>query len=143
MRKIGYARVSTSTQNLDRQIGALRAERCDDDDPFSDLILKVEHVFDRAIVFVGPQISAGGRLGAIEPSIRRAEIERARRKRPENLDAYDLYYLRALPMAWAFPPEETSKAIPLLVGRCSLIQATLPYTALRRSAICAASRGAN
>ena len=28
MRKIGYARVSSSTQNLDRQIGALRAERC-------------------------------------------------------------------------------------------------------------------
>ena len=28
MRKIGYARVSTRTQNLDRQIGALRAERC-------------------------------------------------------------------------------------------------------------------
>jgi len=27
MRKVGYARVSTSTQNLDRQIGALRAER--------------------------------------------------------------------------------------------------------------------
>jgi len=30
MRKIGYARVSTSTQSLDRQIGALRAERCDE-----------------------------------------------------------------------------------------------------------------
>src|SRR5262245_32129749 len=28
MRKIGYARVSSSSQNLDRQIGALRAERC-------------------------------------------------------------------------------------------------------------------
>jgi len=30
MRKIGYARVSTPTQSLDRQIGALRAERCDE-----------------------------------------------------------------------------------------------------------------
>jgi DNA invertase Pin-like site-specific DNA recombinase len=30
MRKIGYARVSTTTQNLDRQIGALRAEKCNE-----------------------------------------------------------------------------------------------------------------
>lgn len=29
MRKIGYARVSSAHQNLDRQIAALRAERCD------------------------------------------------------------------------------------------------------------------
>ena len=29
MRKIGYARVSSTAQNLDRQIGALRAEKCD------------------------------------------------------------------------------------------------------------------
>src|SRR5215475_12749316 len=28
MRKIGYARVSTGSQNLDRQMSALRAERC-------------------------------------------------------------------------------------------------------------------
>jgi len=34
--------------------------------------------------------------GVIEPMLRQAEIERARRKRPDNLDAYDLY-LRALP----------------------------------------------
>jgi DNA invertase Pin-like site-specific DNA recombinase len=29
MRKVGYARVSSVGQNLDRQLGALRAERCD------------------------------------------------------------------------------------------------------------------
>ena len=56
---------------------------------------------------------AEGVVSAIEPSIRRAEIERARRKRPENLDAYDLY-LRALPHAWAFSTDEMAKAIPLL-----------------------------
>jgi adenylate cyclase len=35
-------------------------------------------------------------VGYIEPSLRQAEIERAKRKRPDSLDAYDLY-LRALP----------------------------------------------
>src|ERR1700731_458155 len=33
--------------------------------------------------------------GVIEPTLRQSEIERARRKRPDSLDAYDLY-LRAL-----------------------------------------------
>ena len=37
-------------------------------------------------------------IGAVEPTLRKAEIERARRKRPENIDAYDLF-LRALPFA--------------------------------------------
>ena len=37
-------------------------------------------------------------VGAIEPSVVRAEIERVKRKRTENLDAYDLY-LRALGLA--------------------------------------------
>ena len=34
-------------------------------------------------------------VGAIEPSLRQAEIERVKRKRPENLDAYDLVYAGA------------------------------------------------
>jgi IS5 family transposase len=39
----------------------------------------------------------------VEPTLRQAEIERARRKRPESLDAYDLY-LRALPFAYTSLP---------------------------------------
>jgi hypothetical protein len=35
--------------------------------------------------------------GVIEPTLRQAEIQRARRKRPDSLDAYDLY-LRAFPL---------------------------------------------
>ena len=52
-------------------------------------------------------------VGYIEPSLRQAEIERAKRKRPENLDAYDLY-LRALPYAMVFMPGDADKALPLL-----------------------------
>jgi adenylate cyclase len=44
-------------------------------------------------------------VGIVEPSLQRSEIERSRRKRPENLDAYDLY-LRALPhMESIMPPD--------------------------------------
>jgi adenylate cyclase len=52
-------------------------------------------------------------IGAIEPTLRQAEIERARRKRPDSLDAYDLY-LRALPNAFAAMPETADQALPLL-----------------------------
>jgi adenylate cyclase len=52
-------------------------------------------------------------IGAIEPTLRKAEIERARRKRPDSLDAYDLY-LRALPLATRCMPEDADKALPLL-----------------------------
>ena len=43
-------------------------------------------------------------VGSIQPSIRAAEIERARRKRPDNLDAYDLV-MRALPYVWSLEYE--------------------------------------
>src|SRR5262245_9159635 len=52
-------------------------------------------------------------VGAIEPSLRDAEIERVKRKRPDNLDAYDLV-LRAIPHVYVAMPEEAAKAVPLL-----------------------------
>ena len=58
------------------------------------------------------QITAGV-VGAIEPSVRRAEIERARRKRPEKFDAYDLY-LQALLHVWAHSPQERAKGLDFL-----------------------------
>ncbi len=58
------------------------------------------------------QITAGV-VGAIEPSLRHAEIERARRKRLEKFDAYDLY-LQALPHIWAHNPEDRAKGLHFL-----------------------------
>ena len=52
-------------------------------------------------------------IGALEPTLRKAEVERARRKRPDNLDAYDLF-LRALPFAATAMPEDADKALELL-----------------------------
>ena len=52
-------------------------------------------------------------VGAIEPSMRQAEIERSKRKRPENLDAYDLY-LRALPHAQVAMPGDGETALSWL-----------------------------
>lgn len=51
-------------------------------------------------------------VAAVEPSIREVEIDHARRKRPENLDAYDLY-LRALPHVYAMHPDDNNKALAL------------------------------
>jgi TolB-like protein len=51
--------------------------------------------------------------GLIEPEIRKIEIERARRKPPDNLDAYDLY-LRALPLMNEPTPDNYSAAVALL-----------------------------
>jgi adenylate cyclase len=52
-------------------------------------------------------------VGIIEPNLRRAEIERAQRKRPERLDAYDLY-LRALPHLISVMPEDATIGMDLL-----------------------------
>ena len=52
-------------------------------------------------------------VGAIEPSIKRAEIERAKRKRTTSLDAYDLF-LRALPGLWSATREGNEEAVAYL-----------------------------
>lgn len=57
---------------------------------------------------------------AIQPSIRRAEIERARKKRPDTLAAYDLV-MRAFPHLWAHRPDDNREAIELL-GRALALE---------------------
>ena len=52
-------------------------------------------------------------VGAIEPSLRRAEIERVKRKRPDSLDAYELV-LRAQADVESGDPARAPKALPLL-----------------------------
>jgi len=52
-------------------------------------------------------------IGALEPNLRKAEINRVRRERPNNLDAYDLF-LRALSSMRTTMPTGAGEAIPLL-----------------------------
>ncbi|MEK9284074.1 winged helix-turn-helix domain-containing tetratricopeptide repeat protein [Bradyrhizobium sp. ISRA442] len=52
-------------------------------------------------------------VGAIEPSLRRAEVERIRRKRPDSLDAYELV-LRAQPDVDSGMPDRAALALPEL-----------------------------
>jgi adenylate cyclase len=51
--------------------------------------------------------------GALQPSIRVAEIERSRRKRPQDLGCYD-YTMRAMPYVWALEKDGISQALDLL-----------------------------
>jgi adenylate cyclase len=71
--------------------------------------------YDRAIddIFAVQDEITTSTVAAIEPSLRQAEIERAKRKRPENLDAYDLV-LRAVSVSNSGMPDGASQAMPLL-----------------------------
>lgn len=51
-------------------------------------------------------------IGAIEPTITLSEIERAKRKRPDSLDAYDCV-MRALPAVWSQDAETTAEGLRL------------------------------
>ena len=108
----------------------------------------IEDIFD-----LQDQVTASV-VGAIAPKLEQAEIERARRKRSDSLDAYDLY-LRALPYVtrtrstrrswpcrcWS----RRSPSIPTMplrtptrpgaASRCSCMAATTPMIAALRYAM--------
>ena len=77
--------------------------------------------YDRAVddIFALQDDITLSTVAAIEPSLWHAEIERAKRKRPENLDAYDLV-LRATPLADTGMPEGASQALPFLEKALSI-----------------------
>ena len=95
VRKAGN-RVRITSQLIDAQSGAhLWADR------FDGSLEDVFELQDKVAISVA---------GVIEPTLRQSEIERARRKRPDSLDAYDLY-LRALRFAYTSMPEDADKAL--------------------------------
>jgi TolB-like protein len=71
--------------------------------------------FDRPLddVFALQDEIALNVVSAIEPSLRRAEFERVKRKRPDSLDAYDLV-LQAQPDVDSGMPAQVTKALVLL-----------------------------
>jgi adenylate cyclase len=92
VRKAGN-RLRITAQLLEAETGAhLWADRYDG---------ALEDVFD-----LQDKITTGI-VGIIEPNLRRAEIERAQRKRPDNLNAYD-FYLRALPHMASIMPQDAA-----------------------------------
>ena len=98
VRKSG-TRLRITAQLLEAESGAhLWADRYDG--PLEDVFDLQDQITEKVV-------------GIVEPSVRRAEIERARRKRPENLDAYDLY-LRAVPHMGSVMPADARIAAGFL-----------------------------
>src|SRR4029079_13113181 len=64
-------------------------------------------------IFALPDEICLSAVGAIAPSVRRAEIDRVKRKRPDSLDAYDLV-LRAQLDVDSGMPEHVTRALVLL-----------------------------
>jgi len=98
VRKDG-SRVRISAQMIEAEMGGhLWAERFDR--PLDDIFALQDEI-------------ALNVVGAIEPSLRRAEVERVKRKRPDNLDAYDLV-LQAQADVYSGMPVQVTKALVLL-----------------------------
>jgi adenylate cyclase len=104
VRKSG-SRIRVTAQLLEAMTGAhLWADRFDG---------ALEDVFD-----LQDQITEKV-VGIVEPSVRQSEIERSRRKHPENLDAYDLY-LRAMPHMASMMPADAKIASGFLEAALKL-----------------------
>jgi TolB-like protein/Tfp pilus assembly protein PilF len=71
--------------------------------------------FDGAVadVFAFQDLITERVVGLIEPEIRKAEIERAWRKRPDSLEAYDLF-LKAIPLVYGMEARGYIEALELL-----------------------------
>jgi adenylate cyclase len=87
--------------------------------------------FDRALddIFELQDQVASSVVGAIEPRLRQSEIERARRKPTESLDAWDLY-LRALALRYQYTEESMREAIALLERALAIDPSYAPAAAL-------------
>jgi adenylate cyclase len=75
--------------------------------------------------------------GALQPSIRLAEIERARRMRPQDLGAYD-YTMRAMPLVWVLEKSASEDAL-LFLDQALAIEPEYPL-ALSLAGWCYAQR---
>ena len=93
------ARVRITVQLIETEGGAhLWAEKYDG--PLGDIFDLQDRITEQV-------------AGALEPSIRLAEIERVQRKRPQELGAYD-YTMRAFRHVWVLEKDEAERALGLL-----------------------------
>jgi TolB-like protein len=72
-------------------------------------------------------------VGAIAPKVEQAEIERARRKRTENLNAYD-YYLQGMEQVYPAAKDASDEALQLFSRPSNLTLAFPRHTAWPRGA---------
>lgn len=113
VRKAGE-RVRITGQLIDAETGAhLWADKYDG---------RLDDVFD-----LQDEITASV-VGMLEPTIRKSEIERARRKPAEHMGAYDLY-LQALPHIYALKPDDNLVALDLLARAIALDETFAPALA--------------
>jgi len=87
--------------------------------------------FDGALddIFELQDQMASSVVGAIEPKLRQSEIERARRKPTDSLDAWDLY-LRALELRYQYTEESICQAIALLERALAIDPSYAPAAAM-------------